>query len=146
MAVAVRAIYTTEATAYGGRVGGVVSSDERLDLQLARPEEMGGDGGPGTNPEQLFAAGYAACFHSAMRFAVKELGLPADGLEGSHLSARVSLLKEEPSDFGLAVELAFSAPRLDEETAREVMERTHRICPYSRATAGNVDVRLTVLS
>jgi lipoyl-dependent peroxiredoxin len=66
-------VYTAEATAYGARTGAVVSSDERLDLRLSRPAGMGGDDGPGTNPEQLFAAGYAACFHSAMRFAVKEL-------------------------------------------------------------------------
>ena len=137
-------LYTAEVTAYGARTGAVVSADERLELQLSRPREMGGDGGPGTNPEQLFAAGYAACFHSAMRFAVKELGLPADALDGSHLTARVNLLKEEPTDFGLALELAFRAPRLEEEQALAVMERTHTICPYSRAIAGNVDVQLRV--
>ena len=137
-------LYTAEVTAYGARTGAVVSADERLELQLSRPREMGGDGGPGTNPEQLFAAGYAACFHSAMRFAVKELGLPADALDGSHLTARVHLFKEEPADFGLAVELAFRAPRLEEEQALAVMERTHTICPYSRAIAGNVDVQLRV--
>lgn len=135
-------LYTAEATAYGARLGAVVSSDERLDLALSRPREMGGDGGPGTNPEQLFAAGYAACFHSAMRFAVKDLGLPADALEGSHVTARVSFLKEEPSDFSLAVELEFLAPRLRADQAQAVMEQTHTICPYSRATAGNIDVRL----
>ncbi len=86
-------LYTAEATAYEARLGSVVSSDKRLDLQLSRPREMGGDGGPGTNPEQLFAAGYAACFHSATRFAVKKLGLPADGMQGSHVTARVSFLK-----------------------------------------------------
>jgi lipoyl-dependent peroxiredoxin len=68
-------LYTAEARAYGARTGAVVSSDDRLDLQLSRPSEIGGDGGPETNPEQLFAAGYAACFHSAMRFAVKDVGL-----------------------------------------------------------------------
>ena len=81
-------LYTAEARAYGARTGAVVSSDDRLDLQLSRPSEMGGDGGPGTNPEQLFAAGYAACFHSAMRFAVKDVGLSARALEGSHVTAR----------------------------------------------------------
>ena len=137
-------LYTAEATAYGARAGAVVSSDERLDLELSRPREMGGDGGPGTNPEQLFAAGYAACFHSGMRFAVKDLALPADALEGSPLTARVHLLKDEPADFGLAVELELRAPRLEEEQARAVMEKTHTICPYSRATAGNVEVQLLV--
>lgn len=139
-------LYTAEATAYGARLGAVVSSDERLDLALSRPREMGGDGGPGTNPEQLFAAGYAACFHSAMRFAVKDLGLPADALEGSHVTARVSFLKEEPSDFSLAVELEFLAPRLRADQAQAVMEQTHTICPYSRATAGNIDVRLHAIA
>ncbi len=137
-------LYTAEATAYGARTGAVSSSDGRLDLELSRPREMGGDGGPGTNPEQLFAAGYAACFHSAMRFAVRELGLPAGSLEGSHVTARVHFLKEPPANFGLEVDLEFTAPRLDAEQARAVMERAHRICPYSKATAGNVDVRLHV--
>jgi Ohr subfamily peroxiredoxin len=122
----------------------VVSSDERLELELSRPTEMGGDGGPGTNPEQLFAAGYAACFHSAMRHTLRPLGLPRDALEGSHVTARVHFLRELPANFGLAVELAFHAPRLTEEQARAVMQKTHTICPYSRATAGNIDVQLRV--
>jgi osmotically inducible protein OsmC len=140
----VKRLYTAEATAYGARTGAVVSSDETLDLQLSRPREMGGDGGPGTNPEQLFAAGYAACFHSAMRFAVKELGLPSDALQGSHVTARVHFLKGGPTDFGLAVDLEFTAPRMSRDQARAVMEKTHTICPYSRATAGNIDVELRV--
>jgi lipoyl-dependent peroxiredoxin len=140
----VKRIYTAEATAYGARTGAVVSSDERLDLELSRPREMGGDGGPGTNPEQLFAAGYAACFHSAMRFAVKDLGLPANALQGSHLTARVHFLRGEPADLGLAVELEFTAPNLDKDQALAVMQKTHTICPYSRATAGNIDVELQV--
>ena len=137
-------IYTAEATAYGARTGAVVSSDERLDLELSRPREMGGDGGPGTNPEQLFAAGYAACFHSAMRFAVKDLGLPGSALQDSHLTARVHFLRGEPTDLGLAVELEFTAPNLDRDQAMAVMRKTHTICPYSRATAGNIDVELSV--
>jgi lipoyl-dependent peroxiredoxin len=103
-------LYTAKARAYGARTGAVVSSDDRLDLQLSRPSEMGGDGGPGTNPEQLFAAGYAACFHSAMRFAVKDVGLCPRALEGSHVTARVHFFKEPPMNFGLAVELEFTAP------------------------------------
>ncbi len=137
-------VYTAEASAYGARHGAVISSDDRLDLNLSRPSEMGGDGGSGTNPEQLFAAGYAACFHSAMRWAVKELGLSPRVLEGSHVTARVHFLKEPPANFGLAVELEFTAPCLDAEQARAVMERTHRICPYSKATAGNIEVQLLV--
>jgi lipoyl-dependent peroxiredoxin len=122
----------------------VITSDDRLDLKLSRPSEMGGDGGPGTNPEQLFAAGYAACFHSAMRVAVKDVGLTAKDLEGSHVTARVHFLKGAPGEFGLAAELEFTAPLIDEEKARALMERTHQICPYSKATAGNIDVELNV--
>ena len=138
-------LYTAEASAYGQRTGAVITSDDRLDLQLSRPQEMGGDGGPGTNPEQLFAAGYAACFHSAMRFGVKEVGLTAKDLEGSHVTARVHFLKGAPGEFGLAVDLELTAPLIpDDEKARALMEATHRICPYSKATSGNVDVQLTV--
>ncbi len=137
-------IYPAEATAYGARTGAVVSSDERLEVELSRPAEMGGDGGPGTNPEQLFAAGYAACFHSAMRFAVPDLDLPADALRDSHVTARVHFLKEGRSDFGLAVELTLHAPNLTAEQAGAALRRTHEICPYSRATAGNVEVQLHV--
>ncbi|MDP9408137.1 MAG: organic hydroperoxide resistance protein [Actinomycetota bacterium] len=138
-------LYTAEATAYGPRTGTVVSSDDRLDLELSRPAEMGGDGGPGTNPEQMFAAGYAACFHSAMRYGVKELGLAADSLQGAYVTARVHFDKSGATDFDLAVDLLAHAPKLDAEQTRAVMEKTHTICPYSRATRGNVDVRLEVV-
>jgi lipoyl-dependent peroxiredoxin len=137
-------VYTAEASAYGQRTGAVITSDDRLDLQLSRPSEMGGDGGPGTNPEQLFAAGYAACFHSAMRFGVKDVGLTAKDLEGSHVTARVHFLRGAPGEFGLAAELEFTAPLIDDEKARALMERTHQVCPYSKATAGNIDVQLKV--
>jgi Ohr subfamily peroxiredoxin len=139
-----KSAYTAEATAYGARTGAVVSSDERLELGLSRPVDMGGEGGPGTNPEQLFAAGYAACFHSAMRFAVSELGLPRDALQDSHVTARVHFLREPPTNFNLAVELVGHVPRLSSDQARAVMEKTHTICPYSKATAGNIDVQLHV--
>ncbi|MDP9429238.1 MAG: organic hydroperoxide resistance protein [Actinomycetota bacterium] len=138
-------IYTAEATATGARTGEVASSDGRLAAQLSRPAEMGGDGGPGTNPEQLFAAGYAACFHSAMRFALKDLGLTTKALEDSSVTARVHFLRGEPGDFGLAVDLSARLPQLDEEQARKLLEKTHTICPYSRATAGNVEVGLHVV-
>ncbi len=137
-------LYCAEATAYGARTGTVVTSDGRLDLQLSRPQEMGGDGGPGTNPEQLFAAGYSACFHSAMRFATRELGLPRNALEGSSVTARVMFLKEGTTDFGLAVELAGHLPALDTAQAEALMAATHRICPYSKATTGNIEVQLLV--
>jgi Ohr subfamily peroxiredoxin len=138
-----QAIYTTEATAYGPRTGLVTSSDQRLELELSRPASMGGDDGPGTNPEQLFAAGYAACFHSAMRYGVRQLGLPGNSLQGASVTAQVSLLKEEPSTFGLAVTLTGHLPQLDPEQAQALMEATHQVCPYSVATRGNVEVTLT---
>jgi lipoyl-dependent peroxiredoxin len=137
-------VYTAEASAYGQRTGAVITSDDRLDLQLSRPKDMGGDDGPGTNPEQLFAAGYAACFHSAMRYAVRDVGLSSKDLEGSHVTARVHFLKGAPAEFGLAVDLELTAPLIEPDKARELMARTHQICPYSKATAGNIDVRLTV--
>ena len=137
-------LYTAEATAYGQRTGAVVSSDDRLDLQLSRPAAMGGDDGPGTNPEQLFAAGYAACFHSAMRYGAQQLGLPKDALDGAHVTARVQFVREAPTQFGLAVELVGALPKLDREQAQQLMDTTHTICPYSRATHGNVPVQLTV--
>jgi osmotically inducible protein OsmC len=137
-------LYTAEASAYGARTGAVITSDDRLDLKLSRPSEMGGDGGPGTNPEQLFAAGYAACFHSAMRHAVRDVGLTPADLEGSHVTARVHFLKGGNTEFGLAVDLTLTTPSLDEEQARALMERTHQICPYSKAIAGNVEVGLQV--
>ncbi|RFU18879.1 organic hydroperoxide resistance protein [Geodermatophilus marinus] len=144
MSAARTRVYTAEATAFGQRTGAVVSSDERLELELSRPAAMGGDGGPGTNPEQLFAAGYAACFHSAMRFGVPRLGLPADALEGSRVTARVHFLRGGQGDFGLAVDLHAHLPRLDADQARALLEETHTVCPYSRATAGNVEVGLHV--
>ena len=136
-------LYTASATAYGGRNGRVVSGDGLLDLTVASPKELGGPGGA-TNPEQLFAAGYAACFHSAMRHAVRELGLSPKVLEGSYVTARVHFMKEPPIDFGLAVELELTAPGMDRGQAREVMQRTHQICPYSKATMGNIEVQLLV--
>jgi Ohr subfamily peroxiredoxin len=106
---------------------------------------MGGDDGPGTNPEQLFAAGYAACFHSAMRFALRDLGLTPQALDGSSVTAEVHFLRAAPGDFGLGVDLWARLPQLEDEQARQLVEKTHTICPYSRATAGNVEVGLHVV-
>src|SRR3954466_15701182 len=110
-------LYTAEATAYGARTGAVVTSDEKLDLMLSRPASMGGDDGPGTNPEQLFAAGYAACFHSAMRHALRPLGLTPDALRGCEVTARVHFDKSGPTTFDLAVDLVAVLPELTKEQA-----------------------------
>ena len=138
-------LYTADATAEGPRTGRTHSSDGRLDVQLSRPAAMGGDDGPGTNPEQLFAAGYAACFHSAMRHALRPLGLRPDALEGAQVTAKVHFEKDGPTTFDLVVDLEGRLPALDEATARKLMEATHEVCPYSRATRGNVPVTLTVV-
>ena len=135
-------IYTAEATAYGGRKGRVTSDDDRLDVELSAPKEMGGDGGDGTNPEQLFAAGYAACFHSAMRLVARKMELD---VTDSTVTARVGIGPAEGRiGYGLDVELVVSAPTLDAETARKVVDTAHQVCPYSNATRGNIDVKLTV--
>ena len=110
-------LYTAEASVRAAN-GAVITSDDRLDLQLP-PKCMGGDDGPGTNPEQLFAAGYAACFHSAMRHGLKDVGLSLNDLEGSHVTARVHFLKGAPAEFGLAVDLELTAPLIEPEKARE---------------------------
>ncbi len=138
-------LYTGEATAEGPRTGRAHSDDGRLDVELSRPGAMGGDDGPGTNPEQLFAAGWAACFSSAMRHVLQPLGLRPDALADCRVTARVHLDKSGPTEFDLAVDLLTSLPALSREQAQQVVEATHEVCPYSRATRGNVQVTLSVV-
>jgi lipoyl-dependent peroxiredoxin len=134
-------LYTAEATATGGREGHARTSDGRLDVDLDIPTEMGGTGGPGTNPEQLFASGYAACFQSALlRFA---FGRKLD-LSGSRITARVGIGTLSSGGLGLTAALDLDAPGISRADAVELMERAHEACPYSRATRGNIDVTLTV--
>ena len=135
-------VYTASATATGdGRNGHTASDDGQLDLDVRIPTAMGGPGGA-TNPEQLFAAGYAACFHSALKLVAA--GEKAD-LTGSEVSASVSIGTLDSGGFGLAVELDVHAPQLDHDTALALAGKAHEVCPYSNATRGNVDVRLTVV-
>lgn len=134
-------LYTAEATATGGREGHARTSDGRLDVDLDVPTEMGGTGGPGTNPEQLFAVGYAACFQSALlRFAA---GRGID-LGDARLTARVGVGLIPSGGFGLVAALDLDAPQLSHAIAAELMSRAHEACPYSRATRGNIEVTLTV--
>jgi lipoyl-dependent peroxiredoxin len=135
-------LYTAEATASGGREGHAATSDGRVDVELDVPKEMGGSGGPGTNPEQLFAVGYAACFQSALlRFAT---GRGLD-LSESRVTARVGIgLLRGGGGLGLAVALDLDAPGLSRHVAVDLMNRAHETCPYSRATRGNIAVTLTV--
>ncbi|MEV6987124.1 organic hydroperoxide resistance protein [Sphaerisporangium sp. NPDC051017] len=133
-------LYTAIATA-SGREGRAVSSDGRLDLTLAPPTSLGGTG-EGTNPEQLFAAGYAACFASALSLVARR-----EKLDVSHASvtAEVSLVSGEDGGFGLAVALRVELPdELQGETGRKLVEATHQVCPYSNATRGNIPVELVV--
>jgi len=137
----VKALYTAEALATGeGRDGHGRTSDGKLDLDLAIPKEMGGSGN-GTNPEQLFAIGYAACYHSALRLVAREA--KADVTDSS-VGARVSLGQLDNGGFGLAVELEITLPNLDHDAAQELADKAHQVCPYSNATRGNIDVKITV--
>lgn len=134
-------LYTAEATVEGGREGHGRSSDGRVEVDLDIPAEMGGPGGPGTNPEQLFAVGYAACFQSALlRIAT---GRRLD-VSGSRIIARVGIGPARGGGFALAVALDLEAPQIGRAEAVELMERAHEACPYSRATRGNIDVALSV--
>jgi Ohr subfamily peroxiredoxin len=135
-------LYTATAHATGdGRNGHATSDDGILDVDLRIPQEMGGPGGA-TNPEQLFAAGYAACFHSAMKVVASRDKLDVTGTE---VSASVGIGMTESGGFGLAVELDVHAPALDHDTALALVERAHQVCPYSNATRGNIEVTLTVV-
>ncbi|MYR06028.1 Ohr family peroxiredoxin [Gordonia sp. SID5947] len=136
-----KAIYTAEALATGdGRNGHARSSDGKLDFDLDMPKELGGSG-VGTNPEQLFAAGYAACFHSALRLVA---GQADADVTDSAVGARVSLGSTDSGGFGLAVELEVSLPSVDDATAKSLVEKAHEVCPYSNATRGNIDVTLSL--
>jgi len=136
-----KTLYTASAITHGGRAGKVESSDGVLELDLSVPKEMGGDGGTGTNPEQLFAAGYAACFESALRLVA---GNQEKDLGDASIRANVGLGRDSNGNFGLAVELVGRMPNLPREEAEVLMAEAHQVCPYSRATRGNVDVELAV--
>jgi lipoyl-dependent peroxiredoxin len=131
-------LYTAVATSTGdGRNGHVVSADGQVDLDLAMPPEMGGSG-HGANPEELFAAGYAACFHSALRAVARRTGVD---VSGSAVTAYVAIGPAGEA-FDLAVTLESDLPNVPPEQAREVVDAAHQVCPYSRATRGNISVEL----
>lgn len=135
-------LYTAEATAWGGREGRSATSRGNLELDLAVPTELGGPGGDGTNPEELFALGYASCFHSALKLVARSRKLDVDE---SAITARVGIGSNEAGGFGIAVELEAELPGLDPGTARELVDAAHQVCPYSNATRGNVEVQLTLV-
>ena len=138
------ALYTAHATSTGGRTGTSRSSDGRLELTLSTPKELGGDGGPGTNPEQLFAAGYSACFIGAIKAVAgrQKIKLPAD----VSISADVAIgpMTGKEGAFAIDVALAVSIPGMDRAAAEKLVADAHEVCPYSNATRGNVDVKLSV--
>ncbi|WP_393099102.1 organic hydroperoxide resistance protein [Streptomyces sp. LN325] len=130
-------LYTAVATAHNGRDGRVATDDGRLDVVVNPPKELGGSGA-GTNPEQLFAAGYSACFQGALGVVAR--GRSAD-LTGSTVTARVGLGKNDDG-FGIIVEISATLPAVDAATARDLLEQAHQVCPYSKATRGDVTVTL----
>lgn len=138
-----KTLYQTRASATGGRNGHVVSQDGVLDLRLAIPKEMGGPGGALSNPEQLFAAGYSACFDSALAFVA---GQRKQKLSDTQVDATVGIGPNGQGGFGLAVTLEVTIPELPREEAQALMEATHLVCPYSNALRGNVPVELVLKS
>jgi osmotically inducible protein OsmC len=137
-------LYTTEATATGGRDGRAVVRDNALDVKLATPKELGGAGGEGNNPEQLFAAGYSACFLGAMKFVASQ-GDSAKVPNDTTVTATVGIGPRSEGGFGIDVALAVSLPGVDRAAAEDLVHKAHQVCPYSNATRGNIDVRLTVV-
>ncbi|NII09317.1 organic hydroperoxide resistance protein [Oleiagrimonas sp. C23AA] len=137
-----KVLYTATATAKGGREGHVRSDDGRVDLDLSVPRELGGAGGEGANPEQLFAAGYAACFESAVRYEAAQRNIKHDDVS---VTCHVGIGPREASGFGLTVRLDVHIGGVDHDMAQTLIEAAHRdICPYSHATRGNVDVDVSL--
>jgi Ohr subfamily peroxiredoxin len=137
-----KVLYTAHATSTGGRAGTSKSDDGRLELNLSTPKELGGDGGRGTNPEQLFAAGYSACFIGAMKAvaAGQKIALPAD----VSITADVGI-GPITGGFGIQVAMAITVPGVERAAAEALVAAAHKVCPYSNATRGNIDVTLTIV-
>ena len=136
-----KVIYTAHATSTGGRAGTSKSPDGVLDLTLTTPEELGGNGATGTNPEQLFAAGYSACFIGAMKHVamMQKITLPVD----TSIAASVGI-GQIPAGFGIEVAMTVTIPGMERAAAEALVHAAHAVCPYSNATRGNIDVTLTV--
>lgn len=136
-------LYTTTASATGGRSGHARSADGVLDVTLTSPKELGGDGATGTNPEQLFAAGYSACFLGALKFVAgkEKVKIPDD----AEVTATVGIgPRDDGTGFGIEVALSVSIPGVNADTAKDLVDKAHIVCPYSHATRGNIDVSLGV--
>lgn len=136
-------LYTAHASATGGRTGNAKSDDGRLEVTLSTPKELGGDGGAGTNPEQMFAAGYSACFLGAMKFVAGQQKLKLS--EETTVAADVGIgPRDDGTGFGIKVTLNITIPGLDKAEAQTLVEKAHVVCPYSHATRGNIPVALNV--
>ena len=135
-------LYTAHAKATGGRDGSAATDDGRLRVKLSVPKELGGPGGEGTNPEQMFAAGYAACFIGAIKFVAgrDKVAVPAD----TSIESSVGI-GQIPAGFGIDVQLKVSLPGVARESAERLVNEAHKVCPYSNATRGNIDVKLIVV-
>jgi osmotically inducible protein OsmC len=140
--MSVNVLYRTSAKATGGRDGRAATLDGALEVKLTTPKELGGGGGEGNNPEQLFAAGYAACFLGAMKFVASKSGLKVP--QDTTVTSTVGIGPRSEGGFGLDIDLAVSLPGVPRHEAEELVEKAHQVCPYSNATRGNVDVRLKV--
>lgn len=136
-----KALYTAIVTATGGREGKIRSNDGMIDLDVQMPKEMGGRGGA-TNPEQLFAAGYAACFDSALNLVLRQSRLRSDR---TSVTAEVSIGANDHGGFELAVKLLVNIKGLEPQIAQEVLEKAHQVCPYSNATRGNIEVKIELI-
>lgn len=136
-------LYTTKATATGGREGRAASEDGRLQITLSTPKELGGNGGDGTNPEQLFGAGYSACFLGAIKYVAGQKKVKLS--EESAVTATVGIgPREDGKGFGLDVALAVTLPGVEAGQAREIVDAAHIVCPYSEATRSNLNVRISI--
>lgn len=134
--------YATTATAIGGREGSAKSEDGRFDVKLSTPKELGGAGGYGTNPEQLFAAGYSACFIGALKVAGQQLKVKIP--DDTTVTATVGIGPRSEGGFGITADLVIALPGIDRDQAQALVDAAHQVCPYSNATRGNVDVGLTL--
>ena len=140
-----KVIYTAHATSTGGRQGTSKSSDGAIDLTLSTPKELGGAGGPGTNPEQLFASGYSACFIGAIKAVAARQKIALPGEVSIAASVSIGPYAGKPGAFSIAASLAVSLPGLEHGAAEALVAAAHEVCPYSNATRGNIDVTLTVV-
>ena len=139
-----QALYTAHASATGGRLGHAATDDGKVDVNLSVPKELGGDGGAGTNPEQLFASGYSACYLGAVKFVARQQNVTIS--DDARVSASVGIgQRDDKQGFGLVVKLEVSLPGVDKAVAEDLAAKGHIVCPYSHATRGNIEVTTTVV-